>query len=374
MNNLSIEQIPDNEYYLLTPGPLSTSKSVRAAMLKDWCTWDEEYKQLVQGIREKLLEMAKVSKDKYTTVLMQGSGTFSVEAVIGTAIGKDEKLLILENGAYGARISEIAKRLNIDTCAIKNDETLTIDLEALEEMLSKDKAITHVAVVHVETTTGMLNPIDKIGKIVNKYNKTYIVDSMSGFAGIHFDIEQIDIDFMISSANKCIQGVPGFGFIITKRESMKKCKGKAKSLSLDLYDQWKVMEEQSGKWRYTSPTHTVRAFYQALIELEAEGGVVAREARYKKNHKLLIEGMEKLGFEPILQKKDMSPIISSFYSPKYKEYSFEKFYNLLKKEGFVIYPGKVTDIDSFRIGNIGEVYPCDIERLIKKIGEIIFWK
>ncbi|CAM2981979.1 2-aminoethylphosphonate--pyruvate transaminase [Vibrio mytili] len=363
-----------NEYLLLTPGPLSTSETVRKAMLKDWCTWDDEYnKEIVEVIRSKLVQLA-TKQPGYTSVLMQGSGTSSVEATIGSAIGKEGKLLAVDNGAYGARIAQIATYLNIPCHVISSGETSLPHLNEVETALATDPTITHVAIVHCETTTGMLNPIADFAAIAKTYGKVLILDAMSSFGGIPMDIAELDIDFMISSANKCIQGVPGFGFVIAKQSELEKCQGQARSLSLDLYDQWHCMEMNHGKWRFTSPTHTVRAFYQALLELEQEGGVEARHQRYQTNQKTLVAGMRSLGFKPLVDDALHSPIITSFYSPTHSDYQFKTFYTRLKEQGFVIYPGKVSNADCFRIGNIGEVYPTDIERLLVAISNAMYWQ
>lgn len=369
--------IPDNPYLLLTPGPLSTSPSVRQAMMKDWCTWDQEYNQLVNAIRERLVTLAlpeshDVSSD-YTCVLMQGSGSASVESVIGSVIPNSGKLLVLANGTYGKRIGQIADVLSIDNKVWDFGEQGAIDLAALEQQLSGDHGYSHVAVVHCETTTGRLNPIEQIAKIVKKTDTCLIVDAMSSFGGVPIDVAKLEIDFLISSANKCIQGVPGFGFIIAKRSALTATKGFARSLSLDLYDQWTCMEEGGGKWRFTSPTHTVRAFDQALIELEQEGGINARYQRYQQNHKVLVDGMRSLGFKTMLNDEVQSPFITTFYNPTDAGYQFQEFYRRLKLKGFVIYPGKVSDADCFRIGNIGHVFPDDMERLIKVIDSELYW-
>jgi len=370
---MNLNSLPDNPYFLLTPGPLSTSKGVKAAMLRDWCTWDQDYKTLVQEVRSDLLKMAAVDNKTYTSVLMQGSGTFSVESVIGTMVPADGKLLVIANGHYGDRIGLISRTLKINTVVHDTGELTPPDLEKLEKTLSEDTDITHVAVVHCETTTGRLNPIDEVSKIVKKYGKVFFVDAMSSFGGIPIDMEALDIDFLVSSANKCIQGVPGFGFIIAKRKAMEACEGQARSLSLDLYDQWKVMENDKGKWRYTSPTHTVRAFYQGIQELKEEGGIAKRYERYKENHRILVEGMRRLGFETLLPDEDQAPIITGFYNPEDDEYNFNTFYEKLKEKGFVIYPGKVTNVDSFRIGNIGHIMPKDMHVLIEAVASSMFW-
>jgi 2-aminoethylphosphonate-pyruvate transaminase len=350
---------------------LSTTKSVRAVMLRDWCTWDDDYNQIVEKVRSRLIELAS-PQPGYTCVLMQGSGTFSVEATISSAIPEGGKLLVLNNGAYGDRIVKIAEYNKIDVIAQDSGEIGAPDLELLRKTLQQDEAITHVAVVHCETTTGMLNPISEIGAIVKEFGKIFIVDAMSSFGGIPIDMAEVQADFLVSSANKCIQGVPGFGFILAKTELMEASKGNARSLSLDMYDQWQAMEKGHGKWRFTSPTHVVRAFAQALDELDQEG-VEERFARYSNNQHLLVNGMRDLGFETLLPDALQSPIITSFISPKNPNYSFATFYAALKKRGFVVYPGKVTAADTFRIGNIGDIHPQDMERLISAVGEVCEW-
>ncbi|MCL2222668.1 MAG: 2-aminoethylphosphonate--pyruvate transaminase [Oscillospiraceae bacterium] len=359
--------IPDNPYILLTPGPLSTSKGVRAAMLRDWCTWDADYNEsIVQNIRRRLVALATKETENYTTILMQGSGSFSVEACLGTVIPKSGKVLILTNGAYGDRMVEMVKMLNIDHTKVDLGEITAFSAEEIERLLTGDKDLTHVAFVHCETTTGMLNPLEELSKAVKSFGKVLIVDAMSSFGGIPMDIGELGIDFLVSSSNKCIQGVPGFGFVIAKRDELEKCAGNARSLCMDLIGQWKDMEK-TGKWRYTSPTHVVRAFFQALDELEQEGGISERHKRYCENHRILVDGMRKLGFKTLLPDEMQAPIITSFLYPS-DEFEFKPFYEAVKSKGFVLYPGKISQADTFRIGNIGEVYPEDMKRLIEAIG------
>jgi 2-aminoethylphosphonate-pyruvate transaminase len=360
---LNAPTLPDNPYLLLTPGPLTTTQSVKAVMLRDWCTWDDDYHAVVQDIRRRLTALA-TEADGHTCVLMQGSGTFAVESVISSIVPGDGKLLVIANGAYGERIFQIAQRHRISVAILDSGELKPPDLNRLFHTLKNDVGITHVAVVHCETTTGMLNPVAEIGHIVKQFGKTCIVDAMSSFGGIPLDMAGIGADFLISSANKCIQGVPGFGFIIARTEEMMNIKGRARTLSLDLFDQWDCMERKNGKWRYTSPTHTVRAFAQALNELAEEGGVAARHARYRENHRVLVAGMRDLGFRTLLPDDLQSPFITAFHSPTDPSHDFFRFYNGLKRRGFVIYPGKVTSLDTFRIGNIGDVTPPDMQRLV----------
>ncbi|MDF7660700.1 2-aminoethylphosphonate--pyruvate transaminase [Erwiniaceae bacterium L1_54_6] len=361
-------------YLLLTPGPLTTSRTVKEAMLSDSCTWDDDYNLgVVQAIRQQLVSLA-TSTAGYTSVLLQGSGSYAVEAVLGSVIGDTGKVLIVSNGAYGARMIEMASLMGIAHHAYDCGEVARPDVAEIERILREDSSITHIAMVHCETTTGMLNPIAEVAALVQQFGKIYIVDAMSSFGGIPLDVAALNIDFLISSANKCIQGVPGFGFVIARQSELEKCKGRSRSLSLDLYAQWRCMEDNHGKWRFTSPTHTVLAFAQALKELVEEGGVAARHSRYRNNQQKLVAGMRQLGFETLLEDALHSPIITAFYSPKADTYRFADFYQRLKAQGFVIYPGKVSKSDCFRIGNIGEVYEADITGLLNAIEHAMYWK
>lgn len=357
------------DYKLLTPGPLTTSDSVKKAMLVDHCTWDDDYKSITRNIRKQLLDLAGVDAQEYTSVLMQGSGTFGVEALLSTVLSNEDRLLVATNGAYGLRLTEIAQRHGIDTVSYDEDFARSISPQTVDAMLSADPSITAFAVVHCETTTGLMNDIKALGEIAQKHKVQFIVDAMSSFGGIEIDMKACGIDYLVSSANKCIQGVPGFSFAIAKRSLLEQCEGRARSLSLDLYDQWKNMEVD-GKWRYTSPTHVVLAFAQALKELEEEGGIVAREARYSKSQSLLVKRMKKIGFEPYIDESLHSPIITTFLYPDASDgkdggepFDFQDMYDFMKLGGFVIYPGKLTEVDTFRIGNIGEIYKEDINEL-----------
>lgn len=361
-------------YLLLTPGPLTTSETVKEAMMSDWCTWDEDYNVgIVEVIRKELVELASSRPEEYTAVLMQGSGSFCVEATLGSVIRPEDHLLVAANGAYGKRMGVIADyyhlNYHLNYHLMKFDETQQVDPAQVDAYLNEHPEVTHVSVVHCETTTGVLNPLEAIAEVVKRHDKVLIVDAMSSFGGVPIDMAQLGIDFMISSANKCIQGVPGFGFILARRSLLEQCKGVARSLSLDLYDQWETMEKGHGKWRFTSPTHVVRAFMQALNELKAEGGIAARHARYSENHRTLVEGMRSLGFRTLLPDEAQSPVITSFYYPS-ADFNFKDFYQKLKAKGFVIYPGKISQADTFRIGNIGDVFPEDFTRLVEAIKEI----
>lgn len=356
-------------YKLLTPGPLTTTETVKKEMLVDHCTWDNDYKQITQQIRKNLLRIAHVCEEEYTVVLMQGSGTFGVESTLTSSVGKKGKLLIVANGAYGERMEDIAKHAGLDYKILNFRYNEVPDAKMIASEIENDPGITHVSMVHCETTSGILNDIEAVAKVVKSLGRTFIVDAMSSFGGVDIDVAGLGIDFIISSANKCIQGVPGFSFIICRRSELEKCKSNAVSLSLDLYDQWECMEKD-GKWRFTSPTHVVLAFAKALEELEAEGGVKARLARYSENNRLLIEKMTSLGFNTYLD-NNQSPIITTFLYPDTADFSFEEMYQFIKNRGYAIYPGKVTDADVFRIGNIGEIYTEDIEKLYEIFSDFI---
>ena len=356
-----------NKYKLLTPGPLTTSKSVKEEMLFDRCTWDDEYNAITQKIRKQILEIAEVSSEVYTTVLMQGSGSFGVEAVLNSALSKEDKLLIISNGAYGERIIKMAKYIGINYVCNYTQYDMVFKTAEIKNILDEDKEITHIIMVHCETTTGILNPIEEIEKISKEYNKTLIIDAMSSFGGIPINVNDLGIDYLISSANKCIQGVPGFCFVIAKIEKLVKCEGNSKSLCLDLYDQWRCMDK-GGKWRFTSPTHVVAAFSKAIDELIEEGGVIQRNNRYKENNYLLRNKLKGMGFIPFINEELQSPIITTFLFPNDK-FDFNDFYNYVKTRGYVLYPGKLTEKDTFRIGNIGEIYKEDIKKLFIIIQE-----
>ncbi|MFM1663345.1 2-aminoethylphosphonate--pyruvate transaminase [Aeromonas salmonicida] len=365
------------DYLLLTPGPLSTTSTVRAAMLQDSCTWDADYNLgVVEPIRRELVRLATGPEyeSDYSAVLLQGSGSYVVESVLGSAIGADECLLIINNGAYGARMGEMARCLGLRHHELDCGETTRPEPAAIEAMLARHPEITHLAMVHCETTTGMLNPLDEVAALCQRCGIRLIVDAMSSFGGIPIDMGRLGIEFLISSANKCIQGVPGFGFVIARRAALTACAGRARSVSLDLHAQWQTMEQQGGKWRFTSPTHTVLAFAQALRELDEEGGIAARHQRYSDNQRTLVDGMATLGFAPLLPEQWQSPIITAFYSPAHPDYRFADFYQRLKAQGFVIYPGKVSQADCFRIGNIGDVTPERVRDLLAAMASACYWQ
>lgn len=355
---------------LFTPGPLTTSVGVKGAMLRDAGSRDSEFLATVREIRERLLAIGGAAAPDYECVLMQGSGTYSIESVVSSAIPRDGKLLVLVNGAYGRRIAQMARVHGIETLTLDVTENRRITLEAVAERLAGSSGVTHVAVIHCETTTGILNPVEEIGAVVERAGAAYIVDAMSSFGAIPVNLASARIDFLISSANKCIEGVPGFGFVLARRQRVLEAKGRARTLSLDLHAQWAGFEAD-GQFRFTPPTHVLLAFHQALLELEAEGGVGGRAARYAANHATLMRGMAELGFEAYLEPADQSYIITAFRYPDDPRFRFEELYGRLSERGFIIYPGKLSQEACFRIGTIGRLSPHDIDALLDAMRRVL---
>ncbi len=359
------------EPLLFTPGPLTTSKTVKEAMLKDMGSRDYEFITAVKDIRNELLQLAHVSKSEgYETVIMQGSGTFGIESVVSSVIGKNDVLLVLANGAYGDRIAKMAAIHQLNNIVKRIPENEIITPALVEALLTEHPEISHIACIHSETTTGLFNPIAEIGKVCNKHQKVFIVDAMSSFGGVEMNMREMNIDFLVSSSNKCIEGVPGFAFALCNKTALEKAKGQARSLSLDLYEQWAGLEA-TGQFRFTPPTLSLMAFRQALKELEEEGGIKAREKRYKTNKKVLDEGMAELGFKQYLDVSIQGHISTSFLYPEDANFDFEVFYKKLNDGGFVIYPGKLGKTDAFRIGNIGQIFPKDVEALIGAVKKVL---
>ena len=363
--------VTDRDKLLFTPGPLTTSLSVKQAMLHDAGSWHFEFNARVNWIRERLLSLAGVSRDSgWETVLLQGSGTFGVEAVFQTCIPPEGKVAILSNGAYGERAMLMLQHARIAHVVLRTPEDTPNDAVALDPLLAIDPAITHVMMIHCETTSGVLNDLRTVGAVARKHSKTFIVDAMSSFGAMPIDFEGCGIDYLISSANKCIEGVPGFSFVICRRAKLLACEGWARSLSLDLLAQLKGFEK-AGQFRYTPPTHSLLAFEVALKELEQEGGIDGRAARYRRNHAVLLEGMRGLGFRSYLPEAVQSYIITSFYFPNDPRFTFEDFYRRLSDKGHIIYPGKISKADLFRIGSIGRLFESDMRALVAAVGEVL---
>ncbi len=356
---------------LFTPGPLTTSRAVKEAMLQDLGSRDTAFIDTVRRIRQRLLTLAGVSQERgYEALLMQGSGTFGLEAVVSSTVPRGGRLLVLVNGAYGERIVQMTGVLGIDTRVVRYAENTPLDVAEVRQVLAEDPAITNVSAVHCETTTGLLNPVEELGAVVREAGRYFFVDAMSSFGAIPLDLEAACIDFLVTSANKCLEGVPGFSIVLARREALLATEGAARALSLDVQAQWRGLEA-NGQFRFTPPTHTILALEQALQELEKEGGMAGRAARYRANHAALIDGMRRLGFQVYLRPEHQSYIITSFHYPDDPRFSFGVFYERLNEKGLVIYPGKLTHADCFRIGTIGQIFTQDVERLVAAVGQVL---
>ena len=355
--------------WLLTPGPLTTSPSVKEAMLHDWGSRDQKFIAINRRVRDRLVALAG-AEGSHVCVPLQGSGTFVVEATVGTLLARDGKALILVNGAYGQRIARICDYYQRRYTIVETPEDVPNDAGALDAALAGDSEITHVFVVHCETTSGILNPVADIAEVTARHGRSLVIDAMSAFGAIALDAREIPFDAVVASSNKCIEGVPGVGFAIIRESVLKGCKGNAASLTLDLYDQWQAMEKNA-QWRFTPPTHVIVAFDQALREHEEEGGVQGRGSRYARNCKILVDGMRELGFETLLPDALQAPIIVTFHMPADPSFVFETFYDYLGEQGFVIYPGKLTVADSFRVGCIGHVGESEIRGALEAVRETL---
>ena len=352
------------EPYLLTPGPLTTAWEVKEAMLKDWGSWDGDFRAFTAEMRRELLAIAGDEKGEFDCVPMQGSGSFSVEAMLASFVPRDGKVLVLMNGAYGKRIAQTLTYLGRDHVTIDKGDYMPPRGDEVAAALEADPAITQVVVVHCETSSGIHNPLKEISDVVYAHGRKLLVDSMSAFGAVPAGVNDFRYETIVSSANKCIEGVPGFGFILARKEELAAAKGRSHSLSLDVHAQWDHMNK-TGQWRFTPPTHVVAAFLQALRMHRAEGGVAARGARYARNRDVMVAGMRELGFETLLADRWLSPIIVTFFSPAHPNFVFDRFYDLMKDKGFIIYPGKLTIVDSFRVGCIGRMDEHVMRRVVE---------
>jgi 2-aminoethylphosphonate-pyruvate transaminase len=355
--------------WLLTPGPLTTSMTVKEAMLHDWGSRDAGFIRMNSEMRTKLVGLI-AGEGAFTTVPMQGSGTFAVEAMLATFVGPQDKLLILINGAYGKRMAKICDYAKRSHVTLEWAEDQPVNPQQVADALAKDASITHVAVVQCETTSGVLNPVAEVAAVVAKAGRRLLIDAMSAFGALPLDSRTIPFDAVAASSNKCIEGVPGLGFVLCRENALVACKGNAHSLVLDLYDQWQVIEATK-QYRFTPPIHCIAAFHQALVEHAAEGGVAGRGARYRANCKILVDGMRALGFETLLPDHLQAPIIVTFHMPADPKFNFQLFYDKLRDRNYVIYPGKLTVADSFRIGCIGRLDAAEMTGALAAVKAVM---
>lgn len=357
------------EPILLTPGPLTTSLATKTAMLSDWGSWDGAFNALTADVCRQLVEIAGAS-DTHVCVPLQGSGTFAVEAAIGNLVPRDGKLLVLANGAYGKRMARLTEVIGRQVTVYETPDDTPPSPAAVAARLAADPAITHVGAIHCETSTGILNPVAEIAEVVAQAGRRLIIDAMSAFGALPLDAREVQYDALIASSNKCLEGVPGMGFVIVRHDALQAAEGNSHSLALDLVDQYRYMQK-SGQWRFTPPTHVVAAFAAALDQYQAEGGQPARLARYLANYATLCEGLEQLGLRRFLPAELQAPIIVTWHAPAHPGYDFKRFYEAVRARGFVLYPGKLTEVETFRVGCIGAIDHAEIRQAVAAVGEVL---
>jgi 2-aminoethylphosphonate-pyruvate transaminase len=338
-------------------------------MVHDWGSRDASFVAINKAVLQRLPEIAK-GAEEYVTVPVQGSGTFAVEAMLTSFVPAKGRVLLLVNGAYGHRARRILDIARRRTLMHETPEDTLPDLDEVERLLKRNPSITHVFAVHCETTSGILNPIDEIGALAEKYGKSFLLDSMSAFGALPLDVRRAHVDAVAASSNKCIEGIPGLGFVICRKEALIATKGRATTLVLDLHDQWANLDK-TGQYRFTPPIHVIVAFHQALREFADEGGVEGRGRRYRENCRILVSGMRALGFRTLLPDHLQAPIIVTFHMPTHPRFIFQRFYDGLKARGYVIYPGKLTVADSFRIGCIGRIGENEMRGALAAVREVL---
>jgi 2-aminoethylphosphonate-pyruvate transaminase len=362
----------DRDAILLTPGPLTTTLRTKLAMLKDWGSWDADFNALTAGVRERLLRMVQ-GRDTHVVVPLQGSGTFSVEAAVATVVPPGHKgghVLVPDNGAYCKRAAKLTQMMGRRATVLPVPEDRPIDAAAVDAALAADAGITHVVLIHCETGTGVENPLAAVAAVCARRGKGLIVDAMSSFAALPIDAREVRFDALVAASGKCLEGVPGVGFVFLRQAIVDACAGNSQSLAMDLHDQHVYMG-RTGQWRFTPPTHVVAALAEAITQFEEEGGQPARLARYRANCKALVDGMAALGFAPFLKPEVQSPIIVTFHAPAHPAYDFKRFYAAAKARGFILYPGKLTQVETFRVGCIGAIGPYEMRQAVNAVAEAL---
>ena len=354
---------------LLTPGPLTTSLPTKMAMLRDWGSWDSAFNAVTAEVRRKLLDVIG-GADTHVCVPMQGSGTFAVEAAVNTLVPRDGHVLVLVNGAYGKRMARLTFLMGRRVSTFEAADDVTINAADVERLLARDPSITHVGLIHCETSTGILNPLAEIAAVVAKHKRALIVDAMSSFGALPIDVRAVPFDALVAASGKCVEGPPGMGFVFVKRDVLAQCSGRSTSLALDLHDQWTYMEKTT-QWRFTPPTHVVVALAAALEQFVAEGGQPARHARYARNCETLVKGMAEQGFRPFLDPAIQAPIIVTFHAPPDPKYTFTDFYERMRDKGFILYPGKLTQLETFRVGCIGAIGPDEMRHAVNAVRDTL---
>ena len=356
----------DRDKILLTPGPLTTTLRTKLAMLRDWGSWDSDFNAVTARVRKSLLAIVH-GEDSHVVVPLQGSGTFSVEAAVATVVPRDGHVLVLDNGAYCKRAARLTTLMGRRCTLMPFDESQPVSPAALEAQLQADPSITHVMLIHCETGAGVLNPLQAVADVCERHSKGLLVDAMSSFAALEIDARKTRFDALIAASGKCLEGVPGMGFVFIRKAILAGCEGQSQSLAMDLYDQYQYMEKTT-QWRFTPPTHVVVALAEAIAQFEAEGGQPARLARYTRNYETLVRGMAALGFKPFLDPAVQAPIIVTFHAPADPKYDFKAFYAAARARGFILYPGKLTTVETFRVGCIGAIGPTEMEQAVHAVA------
>jgi 2-aminoethylphosphonate-pyruvate transaminase len=356
----------DRDKILLTPGPLTTTLRTKLAMLKDWGSWDSDFNAVTASIRKSLLDIVH-GHGTHVVVPLQGSGTFSVEASVATVVPRDGHVLVLDNGAYCKRAAKLTSLMGRKCTTMGFDEAAQVSPKAVDDKLRTDPSITHVVLIHCETGAGVHNPLQEVADVCAAHGKGLIVDAMSSFAALEIDARKVRFDALVAASGKCLEGVPGMGFVFLRKEILDGCAGRSQSLAMDLHDQYVYMEKTT-QWRFTPPTHVVVALAEAIAQFEEEGGQPARLARYTANYRTLVDGMARLGFKPFLDPAIQAPIIVTFHAPGDAKYDFKKFYAAARERGFILYPGKLTQIETFRVGCIGAIGPDEMEQAVHAVS------
>ena len=359
----------DRDPILLTPGPLTTSLKTRTAMLRDWGSWDSNFNAVTARVRERLLGIVN-GAPTHVCVPMQGSGTFSIEAAVNTLVPRNGHVLVLVNGAYGQRMARLTTMMGRKLSTFETADGVPTTAADVARALDADPSITHVGLIHCETSTGILNPLPDIADVVAARGKHLIVDAMSSFGALPIDAARIPFDALIAASGKCVEGPPGMGFVFVRKSVLETCAGNSTSLSLDLHDQWTYMEKTT-QWRYTPPTHVVIALDAALEQYREQGGQPARLARYTANYEMLVAGMKEMGFTAFLDPKIQAPIIVTFHAPADARYAFKAFYDKVRDKGFVLYPGKLTQVETFRVGCIGAIGPDEMRHAVNAVRDAL---
>ena len=359
----------DRDRILLTPGPLTTTLRTKLAMLKDWGSWDADFNAITARLRGRLLDIVD-GHDTHVVVPLQGSGTFSVEAAVATLVPRDGHVLVPDNGAYCKRAGKLTQMMGRKATVLPFAEDQPVSAAAVDERLKTDPSVTHVVLIHCETGTGVENPLASVAAVCRKHGKGLIVDAMSSFAALPISARELQFDALIAASGKCLEGVPGMGFVFIRKAVLDGCAGNSQSLAMDLHDQHVYMGK-TGQWRFTPPTHVVAALDEATAQFVEEGGQPARLARYTDNCRALVDGMGKLGFRPFLKPEVQAPIIVTFHAPAHPAYDFKRFYDGAKQRGFILYPGKLTEVDTFRVGCIGAIGRNEMQQAVNAVAETL---